>query len=172
MKATLLLATLVLLLKEASCFPVVTADVTGGCYKKAIKRKRAGEEINTRKWRNNWRVDLWDKLWRYTLLARWTAMAAVVESNSCTFFIRVASRDEQLAGGNGHCSQQSSWGAAEDWSGVGALQHPSSSPDTMRDSPDHKPQRAVMKVGEKGWYSQLMWPNARVPYVLARWVFE
>ena len=40
----------------------------------------------------------------------------------------------------------------------------SSSPDTKRDSPDHKPRRAVMKVGEEGWYSQLMWPNARVPY--------
>ena len=40
----------------------------------------------------------------------------------------------------------------------------SSSHVNKRDSPYHKPQRAVMKVGEEGWYSELMWPNAQMPY--------
>ena len=34
-------------------------------------------------------------------------------------------------------------------------------PVNKRDSPYYKPQRAVMKVGEEGWYSELMWPNAQ-----------
>ena len=45
----------------------------------------------------------------------------------------------------------------------------SSSPDIKRDSSEYKLRRAVMRVGE-GWYSQLMWPNARVPYVFDRFL--
>ena len=41
---------------------------------------------------------------------------------------------------------------------------PSSSPDTKRDSPGHKPRRGVINAGEEGWYSKLMWPNGRVPF--------
>ena len=110
MKQTLLLAALVFLLKEASSYPAVTADKEPSKGRELERRsaqeneETAGELIceTNCEGRHSW---LGGQLW------------LMFNSNSCTSF-RLASRDEWQAGGNGHCSQQSSWGAAEDWSGA------------------------------------------------------
>lgn len=107
MKQTLLLAALVFLLKEANSYPVVTADVEDAT--RGEKEPSKGRELEKRSAQGNETAG--ELICETNCEGRHSWLGGqlwlMFNSNSCTSF-RLASRDEWLAGGNGHCSRQSS----------------------------------------------------------------